>query len=305
MQYNQFLSRIRSDIQNRVGPDVRVSLHRTLKNNSHYLDGLTILPAGESISPTIYLNTYYQDFREGMPLDDIIRDILKLYEQFPRLQLASPEQFPDFEKARSHIAYRLINFASHRLFLSHCPHIPKLDLAVTFFLLIEACDPDKEMTISITWEHMKAWGISEQLLYETAARNTPLLYPCRCISLEQMIAELHVQETGGSGSPEPPLWENRSPLPMYVLTNQKRLNGAACILYDHVLEEFARQAGGDFFILPSSIHETILLPCRKTMETDVLNAMVREINDTEVSPPDWLSDHVYRYGAETGQITMD
>lgn len=302
MQYNQFLSRIQSDIQACVGSDVSVSLHRTLKNNSHYLDGLTI-SAGERISPTIYLNTYYRNYQEGMSLDDITRDILTRYEQFPHRQIISPEQFLDFEKARSRIAYRLIHFASNRPFLLRCPYLPKLDLAITFFLLADS-SPHEEMTISVTWEHMNTWGISEQLLYETAARNTPLLYPCRCVSLEQMVTELHFQEAGGAGCPEPPLRENLSRLPMYVLTNQRRLNGAACILYEQVLEEFSRQAGGDFFILPSSIHETILLPCRETIEIEVLNAMVREINDTEVSPLDWLSDHVYRYGAETRQITI-
>ncbi len=303
MQYNQFLSCIQSNIQASVGADTKVSLHRTLKNNNYYLDGLTILPPGETIAPTMYLNAYYQDFLDGMPLAHIVRTILELYERFPRRQITGPEQFLDFEKACSHIAYRLIHFDSNRPFLTQCPHIPKLDLAITFFLLIDS-SPDGEMTITVTQEHMNAWGISKQLLYETAARNTPLLYPCCCLSLEQMISELRSKEQDGSGCQVRSPRAKDSLLPMYVLTNQRRINGAACILYDHVLQDFSRSAGGDFFILPSSIHETILIPCRESMPTDALNDMVKEINTIEVSPLDRLSDHVYRYSAQTEEISI-
>lgn len=303
MQYNQFLTCIRSNIQAHTEPGAKVSLHRTLKNNNHYLDGLTILPPGENVSPTIYLNGYYQDFKDGMPINDIVRNILNLYQKFPRRQAVDPELFLDFAKARSRIAYRLVHFASNRTFLARCPHIPKLDLAITFFLLVSS-SPEEEMTVTITQEHMDSWQISEQFLYETASRNTPLLYPCCCMPLEQMITELRSSEQGEPNPAEQPPKESFSPLPMYVLTNRRRTNGAACILYDHILQDFSQQVGGDFFILPSSIHETILIPCRETMRTEALNDMVREINATEVSPLDRLSDHVYRYDAHTEQIII-
>lgn len=303
MQYNQFLSYIRSDIQAHMGPDVSVSLRRTLKNNNYYLDGLTVLPPGENISPTVYLNSYYQDFLDGTPLADIAETIRTVYEQFPRRQPVDLNLFQDFEKARSRIAFRLCHFASNRPLLKQIPHIPKLDLAIVFFLVVDS-GPDEEMTVTITREQTEIWNISEQLLYETAACNTPFLYPCRCVSLEQMISELRPLTAAGSDTPKPIPARQSSPLPMYVLTNRQRLNGAACILYDQVLQEFSRRAGGDFFILPSSIHETILLPCQEHIQTETLTAMVKEINDTEVSPTDRLSDRVYRYSARTEQLSI-
>lgn len=303
MQYNQFLSYIRSALQDYMGPDVSVSLRRTLKNNNHYLDGLTVLPPGAGISPTVYLNSYYQDFLDGTPLDDIIETICAFYEQFPRRQPVDPKLFQDFETARSRIAFRLCHFASNRPLLKQLPHIPMLDLAIVFFLVIDS-GPDEEMTVTITREQTEAWHISDQLLYETAVHNTPILYPCRCVSLTQMISELAPFKAAVSDSQESLPVSPPSPLPMYVLTNERRINGAACIFYDQVLRKFSRQAGGDFFILPSSIHETILLPCQEHIKTEALTAMVKEINDTEVSPLDRLSDHVYRYSARTEQISI-
>ena len=303
MRYKQFLSYIRSAIQTYMGPDVSVSLRRTLKNNNHYLDGLTVLQPGANVSPTVYLNSYYQDFLDGMPLDDIVETIRASYEQFPRRQPIDPMLFQDFEKARPGIAYRLCHFASNRPLLKQIPHIPKLDLAIIFFLVIDS-SPDEEMTVTITQEQMETWNISEQLLYETAALNTPLLYPCRCMSLEQMISELCSFKADTSGCRESLPLTRSSSLPMYVLTNKRRINGAACILYDQVLQKFSQQVGGDFFILPSSVHETILLPCQEQIKTEALTAMVREINDTEVSPMDRLSDHIYRYSARTEQMSI-
>ena len=298
MEYNQFLSYIQSAIQDFMGSDATVSLHKVVKNNNLCLDGLTILPSGKNISPTIYLNSYYQDFLDGIPLCDIVRTILRLYENFPPIRDICPEQLQNFQAVRSRIAYRLSHFHSNRPLLKQIPHIPWLDLAIVFFVLIDS-SPDEELTVTITREHLKLWHISEQQLFETAAHNTPLLYPSRCMALEQMIGELCCFDPDDSTCPE-----SSPSLPMYILTNEKRVNGAACILYDHILQEFAVQTGGDFFVLPSSIHETILIPRHEHLKIEDLNAMVREINDTEVAPWDKLSDHVYCYHAGEQRLTI-
>ena len=87
--------------------------------------------------------------------------------------------------------------------------------------------------------------------------------------------------------------------PMYVATNSKKLNGAGVMLYDGLLREFADRIGKSFFILPSSIHEVILIP-----DTFDMKAMVQEVNGTEVSPEEVLSDSVYRYDIDTDRIEM-
>lgn len=311
MEYNQFLTYILTSVQSFMGPDVQVSLHKVLKNNNIQLDGLMILPPGQNISPTIYLNAYYQDFLNGASLSSIVSAVLEVYENAVLSPPAGADLLHSFRDARHRIVYKLIHRQSNQSFLEQVPFLPFLDLAIVFYILVSA-ETREELTVTITRAHINMWQTTEDALMEAASVNTPLLYRCRCVALEEMVGELmrEAAEPDISDSQpaglllQPPFQENTSPLPMYILTNHKRLNGAACLLYDHVLETFAEQAGRNFFILPSSIHETILVPHLEYLDREALNNMVREVNQTYVQPWDRLSDHVYYYTADTGSITV-
>lgn len=89
---------------------------------------------------------------------------------------------------------------------------------------------------------------------------------------------------------------------MKVLSNTKRLHGAVCMLYPGVLKEMADRMGGDFFILPSSVHETILLPDAGEGLNGALRQMIREVNSTKVAPEEVLSDTLYRYDRAMGRV---
>lgn len=91
---------------------------------------------------------------------------------------------------------------------------------------------------------------------------------------------------------------------MYVLTNQSKIHGASCILYEDVLRDFSDKLGRDLYILPSSIHEVILLPKTESFDRDGLNCMVQEVNRDGVSMDEVLSDHVYEYNRASGMIEM-
>ena len=92
--------------------------------------------------------------------------------------------------------------------------------------------------------------------------------------------------------------------PMYVLTNQHKLNGSVCILYQNVLRDFANRLACDFYILPSSIHEVLLIPAANQISYQELSDMVQDVNSSQLSREEILSDHVYYYSRETCQITM-
>ena len=94
-----------------------------------------------------------------------------------------------------------------------------------------------------------------------------------------------------------------APLPMYVLSNQQKLFGAACMLYPGVLKEFAKKLQNDFFILPSSVHEIILVPAEKGTDKDTLREIVTDINRTQVAEDEVLADSVYYYNRDKEQIT--
>ena len=98
--------------------------------------------------------------------------------------------------------------------------------------------------------------------------------------------------------------EEPSSPPLYVLTNQSHLNGASVLLYKNLLKELSDTIDESFYILPSSIHEIILVPSGSSLSKTNLNLMVQDVNQKEVSPMERLSDHVYFYNRLTRAITM-
>ena len=88
---------------------------------------------------------------------------------------------------------------------------------------------------------------------------------------------------------------------MFVLTNDTKVNGAAAILNDDIRQEIAEKVG-DFYMLPSSIHETLIIPKDAGMEFKELEQMVQEVNQKQVAPGERLSDHVYEYDAKEHEL---
>ena len=88
---------------------------------------------------------------------------------------------------------------------------------------------------------------------------------------------------------------------MYVMTNTMKLNGATCITYPHAIENFANEHDSDVYIIPSSIHEVILIP-DISCSREYIDEMIRDVNRRQLDPVDVLSDHVYMYRRDIGEI---
>lgn len=82
---------------------------------------------------------------------------------------------------------------------------------------------------------------------------------------------------------------------IYFLSTKSMKYGAKAILYPNVVEKIADKFHGDFYILPSSIHELLIYEGGKGANNEYLVNMVREINSTQVAPEEQLSDNVYHY----------
>ncbi len=174
------------------------------------------------------------------------------------------------------------------------PHIPWMDLAIVFYLYIQE-NENGIMTAAISDHHMKTWGVTVHDLYHDSLLNTPRLFPPVISSMACILESLdpkHLQH-------QPAFPET----PFYVLTNQNGINGAACILYKDVIKNFAEGMDRDILILPSSIHEVLLLPDDDPLSYDELGHLVTHINQTEVVAEDRLSNQVYLYSRKEDRIT--
>ena len=290
MVYETFLETIHSLVQERLKGAAEVSLRRVVKNNGLLLDGLTISPPDSKMAPTVYLNTYYEEAEEGLPLDVITEQILLICEENPGFPPDLAEQLKHFPFVRDRIAYKLVNAEENAILLSDVPHFRYLDLAIVFYLIVSE-NEEGQMTALVHNEHLDLWSITREELGELAEANTIRLMPSRIAPIEEVICGLEPLETLSGQEALPPVY-------LYVLTNERGINGASCLLYPGVLKNFAEQVEDDLLILPSSIHEVLLAPSKQALPLEDLNEMVSCINQSDVPTEDRLSNHIYCYSRE-------
>ena len=297
MNYQNFKENIKHVIQNQLGSDVTVTIQEIIKNNNTHLDGLTILSDTLNISPTIYLNYYYRQYLKGKTMDEIYREILTVYrENTPRNNI-DISFFTDYEKVKKRIVFKLINYDRNKALLDKIPYIRYLDLAIVFNCLVTS-DANGSATILIYNHHLAFWNITKDDLYTLAMQNTPKLLTYDLRNMTDVLEELM-----SDAALESDITDIELPIPMYVLSNTCKLNGSSCILYKNLLPMLGKKLDSDFYILPSSIHEVLLIPAYEH-NSEELTKMVREVNATQLANEEILSDHVYYFCRETGKLCM-
>lgn len=306
MVYAAFLETIRQSLQKRLGDGYTLAIYPVPKNNGVILDGLCVHIPDSDLSPTLYLNSYYEQACRGMTMDEIIEDIVRLFRDYPPPSNISYDCFADFDKIHDKIMMKLIHAGSNRQLLNELPHILYLDLAIVFYLSLELNDSG-QMTALIHNEHTDQWNIDAQTLFSLALSNTPRSCPAEIRSMDEVMKEIARKNLGDAYNEEIidhllSTEENLSPL--YVLSNQTGIYGASCILYKNLIKDFADALGEDLIIIPSSIHEVLLTPDDGKICYDELNGMVASINQSDVPQEDRLSDHIYLYKRSKGQISV-
>ena len=328
MNFTAFQKKVAEKIRERLGEEVKVEPNRVMKNNGVVWNGLTISKEGSNIAPTIYLDELYKEYRDGRTLGSIVGQLMRIYEKSCIEDSVCMDFFLDFEQAKGRIVYRLVNYSRNENQLNQLPHIRFLDMAVIFACTI-LNDRMTDASILISNEHCKMWNVDTERLMEAAAENTPR-YNRVCVrDMEEVIRDMFEEqlkeEVEGfcskklwSGSrAEADKWadEMRRGLErelrrvhgepsMYVMGSCNKQYGAGTILYPGALMEFAQKKERNFFILPCSVHEVILVPDCGRERAQRLQQMVKEVNDTQLDAEDVLSDSVYYFDRNTGKVTL-
>lgn len=328
MTFEQFIEKVTCALEKYYGENYRIRTLEVKKNNGLRLHGLSIILQDHPnrITPTIYLDEFYKRYMSGLSLSETMQEIIRTYEAHTVKEDISMEFFMDYGKVRDRIVYKLINYQMNEELLKEVPHIPFLDMAVVFYYYMEN-EVFGAASILIYDVHMKKWAVSLKRLAADAEYNTPRVLGYRLNDMEDIMRELLRKDLrdrfsrkrnrcrqveGKEAFPVDEITdkmmecylEGQEEHPMYVLTNRSSQNGAACILYPNVLKEFAERIGSDLYILPSSIHEVILIKDQGIEDADVLRNMVKDVNRTQLAPEEVLSDQVYYYGRKSGKVVL-
>ena len=301
MTYNQFLNYVKEQSVYEFDhpEEYKASINHVVKNNSVELDGICLHRAGDTLSPTVYLNHFYEEYLEGRPLHSILSEIAAtLSSEVPELEV-NTSLYDNYDAIRHQIIFRLVNYERNEELLTSCPYLPFCDLAITFRWLVHS-DSSGIASALITNKEMELWNITLEELYQTASINPRRLFPATIQPIQQLLSEYldkdaDIQEL---------LDQTPDELQLFILSNEPRINGSTSMIYDGVLADFAKKIKKDLYILPSSIHEVLLMPATKEVEEQALLNLVRDANRTVVGLPDILSDSIYRFDSKHNRIIM-
>ena len=202
---------------------------------------------------------------------------------------------------RQKIIYKLVNTEKNKELLEDIPHIEFLDLSIVFQCLVTQEDFGRA-SILIHNVHLKLWDVSVEILYQAAKENTQQLQGYEIKGMTEVLQEIMCAEDSENFTEDNERSSFSGSVPMYVLSNKSRVDGAACMLYPNLIQDFAEAIQSSFYIIPSSIHELLLLPTRHLEESQEIKSMIREINDTQVSAEEILSYSLYLYDKEERRI---
>ena len=298
MEYKEFVEYIKMNAGYIAGEGGNITINHVIKNNGWGRGGIIIMEKGKDIAPTIYLDSFYELYTNGENIKNIIRQIEVIYEQNKNNVTFDVNILKHFDTIKDKIVYKVVNYRSNEKLLEQVPHKRILDLAVVFYCLLDN-EYGRSATALIYNNNLKNWNVTIDDVYKAALKNTPDLLHSKISSMAALFEKCGVNVDG-----EEVDLKDYVPSDMYVLTNESKLNGAACILYENVLYDFAQKLGADLYILPSSVHEVILLPKLSMFEKDELVNMVKEVNTEGVAADEVLSDHVYEYNRTERLITM-
>lgn len=301
MSFEEFTDHILQEICVRADGAFQVKKHDVIKNNNVKQTGITVMKEGVDIEPCVYLDELYREYEtDGMKLDEIVDEvykmILKCEEDMPDVDLSG---FRNWETVRGDIYPKLVNAEQNKELLEKIPHRHFMDLAVVYYAVARNQAQEDIGTILIYNGHMEIWGQEEENLYQTAMRNMRADGEADFVTLESVVKHI----LRGINLPDEERKDLRSKN-MYILTNHRRCFGAAEILDKKTLRTIADQIGDRFIVLPSSVHETIVLPPKEEAEYGRLADMVREVNDTQVDVEERLSDHVYVYSRDEEMLKI-
>lgn len=303
MIFEQFKTKVCNALREVMGAEYEITYKEITKNNGVILRGIIIAREGSNVSPTIYLDELYEDYEAGRTFGDIIYDILCVYQRNAKEIQVDMNFFTQYDKVKTRVLYKLIHLESNKKLLEEIPYKKWNDLAIVFYYAMEE-EYCGKATILIRNSHLAMWGIDIDTLCQDAEKNMQRLLPEELLPIKQIIQEFlsnHLRQE--MTEEEIALPENISSM-MYVLSNRERIFGAAALLYSDAIRTLTKKLNCNLIILPSSVHEVILVPDDNITDKTFYTDMVKEVNDTQVEPEEILSYNVYYYDRITGKIQI-
>ena len=297
MTMQEFSSIEKEAVSEKLGTGYHVTIQEVPKINGTSRTGVTMRMEGLDIAPTVYLDSYFAEHLLGRGIEEVVNEVasvgLNHHPGTPDL-----EGLKQFASIKDRIVTRLVNYEMNQVLLESVPHQRFLDLAIVAYVLMD-CDCQGSATIMIRDKHLELWNVGEEKVFACAKTNMPRLLPPKMLSIGEAICEFSGAEVAKEG-------HGFCDSGLSVLTNDAKQYGAICFLYDGILRKLAQKHGTDIAILPSSVHEVLLMPSNftRSIGRDGLYEMVSQVNKMVVDEGEVLSNSVYLYERTSDSVQI-
>ena len=296
MDYEGFKEKFVEDLKEKLedsGIEASLSINTVKKLNDSY-EAVTITPADSNLGMNLPIEKFYAAYEEGRPYEDVVDKAVSAIEkgiqERPDFNI---EDITDYSKMKQMLAMEVVSIEANKEMLDTVPHQDIEDMAVVYRFVLSS-DESGRASVLVTNQMLDTMEVTPEQLHADAMENAPQLKPLEIKGMSEVLAELMgMEQAEMMGVPMDPKDEQ-----MYVASVPDKVHGAGVLAYENFMDQAAERAGGDFFILPSSIHELLIVPDDGNVKLADLEAMVREVNATQVAPEDKLTDNVYHYDSK-------
>ncbi len=288
MEYQEFIEKLMEKISDRLGDDVSLDTVSVQKANGTWKEAINFIEKGKEPQPILYTEEIYQLFCQGWTLEACAGYALEIYHKAQESEAA--KNLWEWKYVKDKVEPCILKEDWNQEFLHEVPYKNYLDLAIYCRVVLDREDGQSASTV-VNDSMLKAWDVTEEKLWKTAFANFKRK-KFLVTNMEKLIPGVEEKETGSL------------PTECYVITNKDYIYGAVGILRTDLLEGLSDILQCNFYILPSSLHEIILLADQEEKDTETLREMVREINREVVEKDEWLSDQVYYYRHKSGKVEV-
>ncbi|MDO4649671.1 MAG: DUF5688 family protein [Eubacteriales bacterium] len=292
MDFKEFTDKLEQNLKVALedGPmKASVVRHDVEKMQGQSYTAITVSPANSNVGMNINADALYEQMEYGATYQNVVSHALNqattFLEDAPKFDVAA---ITDYSQMKDRLFVDVVGAERNAGILSKVPHVQVEDMAMVYRIQVGQRDGEVASAL-ITNQMMDSMGVTTEQLHEDALANAAQLHPAKVQNLSEVLAEM-------SGMPVEMI-ESSAP-PLIVVSNEDKIKGASALFYPDMMDQIAKQVGGDFFVLPSSIHEVLAMPDTGELNVDELKAMVTSINGDVVDPADVLTDQVYHYDSK-------
>lgn len=307
MTFEEFEERTIDYLTSYYDGDAELIAGEVKKNNGVILKSITLRFYNENVCPTLYLSTYYEEFLRGKTFADIMEEIISLFAESSNGVDFDFSFMESYDTLKDRILCKLINKEKNKDLLKEVPFVDFLDLAVVFYVIVS----DEHVgcgSVLLRNSNIEDLGVDKETLYKDAMRNNTRILGFSISRIEDVLFNIMKSRKDNFDEELFEEYEKRKEndalLPMYILSNQKNIQGAACMLNTDRLSGFADELDSDFFIIPSSVHELILVPDFLNKNVDELKQMIVDVNNNQVPIQEVLSDRLYKFRRNCKCVTF-